>query len=213
MHQLVGMAVPDVVFITRERDDSIDGPNPYRWKDMTSKDFFANKRVVLFSVPGAFTPTCSDLQLPEFEKSYEEFKKLGIDEVYCVSVNDAFTMNAWAKSLGITDVKVIPDGNMHFTSAMGMVVSKRNLGFGNRSWRYAAIINDCIVEQIFAELDAKNETREDPYEQTTAANVLSYLKPSKSKKAVKKVTKKATAKKVPSVVIKHGKHSEKKNKR
>ena len=106
--------VPSVVFKTRVRDDSIEGPNPYRWEDVTTYDLFGGKRVVLFSLPGAFTPTCSTYQLPGFEKLYDQFKALGFDEIYCVSVNDAFVMNCWAKQQGIEKIKMIPDGAAKF---------------------------------------------------------------------------------------------------
>ena len=101
----------------------------------------------MFSLPGAFTPTCSTFQLPGFEKLYEQFKSFGIDEIYCLSVNDAFVMNAWAKNQDLKNVKVIPDGSGEFTRLMGMLVKKDNLGFGMRSWRYAALVNDCIIEK------------------------------------------------------------------
>jgi peroxiredoxin len=102
--------------------------------------------VILFSLPGAFTPTCSSQQLPGFEKNANELKKLGIDEIYCCSVNDSYVMNAWAKKMNISNVKVIPDGSGLFTKYMGMLISKDHDGFGQRSWRYMAIINDGIVE-------------------------------------------------------------------
>jgi len=93
--------VPNIVFKTRVYDESVKGPNPYRWEDKTSFDYFAGKRVILFSLPGAFTPTCSTMQLPGFEENYQEFRELGIDNIYCISVNDAFVMNCWAKQLGV----------------------------------------------------------------------------------------------------------------
>ena len=105
--------VPDVTFKTRVRDESIEGPNPYRWQDMTTADYFHGKRVVLFSLPGAFTPTCSTYQLPGFENNFEQFRELGIDAIYCISVNDAFVMNAWAKQQNIQNVQV---NNINVTS-------------------------------------------------------------------------------------------------
>ena len=138
---MIKKEVPHTIFHTRVRDESIGGPNPYRWEKVSTDDYFKGKKVILFSLPGAFTPTCSTYQLPDFEKLYPEFKNLGIDEIYCISVNDAFVMNAWAKSQDIKNVKVIPDGSGDFTRQMGMLVKKDNVGFGMRSWRYAAIIN------------------------------------------------------------------------
>lgn len=168
--------VPSVVFKTRVRDESIEGPNPYRWEDVTSYDYFGGKRVVIFSLPGAFTPTCSTYQLPGFENNYAEFQALGIDEIYCVSVNDAFVMNAWAKSQNIENVKVIPDGSGEFTAEMGMLVDKDNLGFGVRSWRYAAVIDNGRIEHMFIEPGMEDNCPVDPYGETSPENVLAYLR-------------------------------------
>ena len=168
--------IPSVVFKTRVRDESIDGPNPYRWEDVTSFDYFGGKRVVLFSLPGAFTPTCSTYQLPGFEDNFDEFKDLGIDEIYCISVNDAFVMNAWAKSQGIEKVKVIPDGSGFFTEEMGMLVEKDNLGFGARSWRYAAVIDNGRIEKMFVEPGQEDNCPADPYGETSPETILAYLK-------------------------------------
>lgn len=168
--------IPSVIFKTRVRDESIDGPNPYRWEDVTSFDYFGGKRVVLFSLPGAFTPTCSTYQLPGFEGNYDEFKALGIDEIYCISVNDAFVMNAWAKSQNIENVKVIPDGSGFFTEEMGMLVEKDNLGFGARSWRYAAVIDNGRIEKMFVEPGLEDNCPVDPYGETSPETILAYLK-------------------------------------
>jgi len=168
--------VPAVVFKTRVRDDSIEGPNPYRWQDVTSYEYFAGKRVVLFSLPGAFTPTCSTYQLPGFENNYQAFKDLSIDEIYCVSVNDSFVMNKWAQDQNLQNVKVIPDGSGLFTSAMNMLVQKDNLGFGVRSWRYAAVINNGTIEQWFIEPGIEHNCQTDPYGETSPENVLNYLR-------------------------------------
>lgn len=168
--------VPSAVFKTRVRDDSIEGPNPYRWEDVTTFDYFANKRVVLFSLPGAFTPTCSTYQLPGFEEKFAEFKALGIKDIYCVSVNDAFVMNAWAKAQKIKKVKVIPDGSGKFTRKMGMLVRKDNLGFGERSWRYACVINNGKIEKWFIEPEPRDDADTDPYGETSPENILSWLR-------------------------------------
>lgn len=167
--------VPSVVFKTRVRDDSIEGPNPYRWEDLSSFDYFGGKRVILFSLPGAFTPTCSTYQLPNFEKMYDEFKALGIDDIYCISVNDAFVMNAWGKSQDIKNVKLIPDGSAEFTFGMGMGVSKDNLGFGMRSWRYAAIIDNGKIEKMFIEDGMDDNAENDPYEVSSPENVMAWM--------------------------------------
>ena len=172
---MIGRRVPFVTFHTRVRDESIEGPNPFRWEDKTTDDYFEGKRVVLFSLPGAFTPTCSTYQLPDFEKLYDEFKAKGIDEIYCISVNDAFVMNAWGKAQGIDKVKLIPDGSGEFTRKMGMLVRKDNLGFGLRSWRYGAVINDGVVEKWFEEEGFSDNCDSDPYGVSSPQNILANL--------------------------------------
>ena len=167
--------IPDVTFQTRVRDDSLGGDNPFKWQAKTSSDYFANKRVILFSLPGAFTPTCSTFQLPDFNKLYDDFKEFGIDEIYCISVNDSFVMNAWAKHHDIGKVKVIPDGNAEFTRKMGMLVDKENLGFGQRSWRYALIIEDGNILENFVESGFTDNADDDPYEVSSPQNILEYL--------------------------------------
>lgn len=167
--------VPSVTFKTRVRDDSIEGPNPFRWEDVTSYDLFGGKRVVLFSLPGAFTPTCSTYQLPGFEENFDRFKALGIDEIYCVSVNDAFVMNCWAQQQGVKNVKMIPDGSIEFTRGMRMGVQKDNLGFGERSWRYACIVDNGRIEQWFIEPGIEDNCDSDPYGETSPQRVLDWL--------------------------------------
>lgn len=171
-----GQTLPDVTFRTRVRDESIGGDNPYRWQDMTTADYFSGKRVILFSLPGAFTPTCSTYQLPNFERMAPEFRAMGIDEIYCMSVNDSFVMNAWAKSQNLSNVKVIPDGSGTFTKAVGMLVDKDNLGFGYRSWRYAMVVNDGTVEVVLREAGINDNVEDDPYEFSTPESVMNYLK-------------------------------------
>jgi len=172
----VGTRVPNVTFKTRVRDESIGEPNPFRWQDMTTADYFAGKRVILFSLPGAFTPTCSTYQLPGFEKMFGEFQgEYGIDAIYCMSVNDAFVMNAWAKDQNLQWVKVVPDGSGEFTARLGMLVQKDNLGFGFRSWRYAAIINDGVIEAWFEEPGYSHNCETDPYGKSSPENLLEYL--------------------------------------
>lgn len=168
--------VPDVVFKTRVRDESVPGPNPFRWQDRTTQDIFGGKRVILFALPGAFTPTCSSTHLPGYESHYEEFKSLGIDEIICLSVNDAFTMFQWGKNLGVDKIFLLPDGNGEFTRKMGMLVDKSNLGFGMRSWRYSMVVNDCQIEKIFVEPDFGDNCPTDPFEVSDADTMLAYLK-------------------------------------
>ena len=171
-----GFKLPQVTFKTRIRDESIGGDNPYRWEDRNTDDYFKGKRVVLFSLPGAFTPTCSTYQLPGFEENYDAIRNTGIDEVYCMSVNDAFVMNAWAKAQDIQHVKVIPDGSGNFTRFIGMLIGKNHLGFGLRSWRYMAVIHDGVVEKWWQETGINNEgTDDDPYLESTPEKCLDYL--------------------------------------
>ena len=146
------------------------------WKDVSTKELFGNKKVVIFSLPGAFTPTCSGQQLPTYAEMYSQFKDKGIDDVYCVSVNDAFVMNAWARDLGIKNVKMIPDGDGTFTRSMGMLVNKPKQGFGMRSWRYAAIVNNGTIENMFIEPGQNDfSDDDDPYTVSSPEHVLSKL--------------------------------------
>ena len=174
----VGDSIPNINFQFREGDARPEkGTCPVGGEFVTrsSHELFTGKRVIIFSLPGAFTPTCSTYQLPGFDEKFEVFKEQGIDEIYVVSVNDAFVMNAWAVDCKIKNIKTIPDGNAEFTTAMGMNVAKDNLGFGQRSWRYAAIINDCKVEKIFEEPGKSDNFGEDPYGETSPENLLEYL--------------------------------------
>ena len=168
--------IPDVVFKTRVRDESVGGENPYRWQDVSSKEIFDGKKVVVFGLPGAFTPTCSSMHAPGFEKKYDDFKAVGIDEVYCVSVNDAFVMKHWADKLGITKVKMLPDGNAAFTRGMGMLVKKEDLGFGDRSWRYSILVEDSVIKKLFIEQGLTDNCPDDPFEVSDADTMLTYLK-------------------------------------
>jgi thioredoxin-dependent peroxiredoxin len=172
---MIGRKLPDVTFKTRVRDEAVGGPNPYRWQDRTTADYFKGKRAVLFSLPGAFTPTCSTFQLPDYEKLADKFKAKGIDAIYCLSVNDAFVMNAWGKQQGLKNVQLIPDGTGEFTRKMGMLVCKDNLGFGMRSWRYAAIVNDGTVEAWLEEPGFSDLCETDPYGESSPQHVLETL--------------------------------------
>ncbi|MEQ9607458.1 MAG: peroxiredoxin [Kiloniellaceae bacterium] len=171
----IGRKLPDVTFRTRVRDESIEGPNPYKWENKTTADYFKGKKVVLFSLPGAFTPTCSTYQLPDFEKLFPEFQAKGIDAIYCLSVNDAFVMNAWGKQQGLKNITLIPDGSAEFTRKMGMLVCKDNLGFGMRSWRYAAVIDDGVVKAWFEEPGFSDNCETDPYGESSPQNVYEKL--------------------------------------
>ncbi|MEM6677812.1 MAG: peroxiredoxin [Pseudomonadota bacterium] len=167
--------LPSVTFHTRVRDASLGGPNPYRWQDMTTADYFAGKRAILFALPGAFTPTCSTYQLPGFEENFETFAERGIDAIYCLSVNDAFTMNKWAAAQGVRRIGMIPDGAGEFTRKMGMLVAKDNLGFGMRSWRYAAIVDNGVIEAWFEEPGICDNCPDDPYGVSSPENLMRHL--------------------------------------
>lgn len=159
--------VPQVEFVFRENGEFVT---------RTTAELFNNKRVVIFSLPGAFTPTCSAYQLPGFEEKYDEFTALGVDAIYCISVNDGFVMNAWGQDQNIEKVKLIPDGNAYFTRSMGYLVNKSNLGFGQRSWRYAAVVENGIIEKIFVEDGYRDNADTDPYEASTPEAVMEYVK-------------------------------------
>ena len=173
------MKIPEITFKTRIGDNeslgggcSIGG----EWKDVSSNDLFKNKKAVLFSLPGAYTPTCSSQQVPGYEDKYEELKKY-VDEVYCLSVNDSFVMNAWFRDQKISRVKPIGDGEGKFTKEMGMLVNKPKQGFGMRSWRYSAFIDNSKVVKMFVEDGKNNESNDsDPFMVSDANTILNYLK-------------------------------------
>ena len=167
---------PEVTFKTRVRDESVEGENPFAWKDITSSEIFKGKRVIVVALPGAFTPTCSGTHLPGYEKNYAQLKELGVDEVYCVSVNDAFSMFQWAKQLNVKNVKMLPDGNADFTREMGMLVKKENLGFGSRSWRYSMLVEDGEVAALFDEAGKVDNCPDDPFARSDVDTMLQHLK-------------------------------------
>ncbi|MEK9946490.1 MAG: peroxiredoxin [Alphaproteobacteria bacterium] len=170
------MRVPDVTFKTRVRDETVEGPNPYRWQDRTTDEIFSGRRVVVFALPGAFTPTCSSTHLPGYEDNFQAFKDLGIDEVICLSVNDAFVMFQWGKAQGVEKITMLPDGSGEFTRKMGMLVDKDNLGFGYRSWRYSMLVEDGEITKLFAEPGYADNCPDDPFEVSDAQTMLDYIK-------------------------------------
>lgn len=159
-----GKPVPNVVFRVHENDD---------WVDIHSEDLFALRKVLVFSLPGAFTPTCSSAHLPRYNELAPVFSGLGIDEIICISVNDTFVMNAWKREQEADNIRFIPDGNGEFTAGMGMLVNKDGLGFGKRSWRYSMLVNDGVVEKMFIEPDLPG----DPFEVSDADTMLNYIDP------------------------------------
>ncbi len=159
-----GQRVPSVTFKTRVDND---------WVPVTSDQVFRGKTVVVFSLPGAFTPTCSSTHLPRYNQLAPVFKENGVDEIVCVSVNDAFVMNAWADEQHAASLRFIPDGNGEFTEGMGMLVDKSDLGFGKRSWRYSMLVQDGVVQKMFVEPDKPG----DPFEVSDADTMLRHLNP------------------------------------
>mgnify|MGYP003629989126 CR=1 FL=1 len=164
--------VPNVKFKLRTRN--VDS-GEFDWTYPTTEDYFKDKRVVVFSLPGAFTPTCSNNQVPGFDVLYDQIIESDVDEVYCIACNDTFVMNAWAEDLRVKNVKFIPDGSCEFTAGMNMLVRKDNLGFGARSWRYAMVVDNGIVERMFVEDGKEDDCGTDPYGETTPEKVLAYL--------------------------------------
>jgi glutaredoxin-like protein len=163
-----GKSVPQVSFRTR-RD--------HHWIDLTSDDLFKGKTVVVFSLPGAFTPTCSSTHVPRYNQLATTFKKHGVDDVICISVNDAFVMNEWKREQQADNLRLLPDGNGHFSAGMGMLVDKQDLGFGKRSWRYSMLVKDGIIEKMFIEPDLPG----DPFEVSDADTMLAHIAPGADK--------------------------------
>ena len=171
-----GSKAPLVNLKIRIRDNRVSGDNKFKWSSINTQELYEDKRIIIFALPGAFTPVCSNTHLPGYEKKYHQIKRLGIDEVYCLSVNDPFVMFQWCKNLKIKNVKPIPDGNGEFTKKMGALVNKKNLGFGIRSWRYSMVVNNGIIEKIFAEKGKKNNCPADPFEVSDVETMIKYLK-------------------------------------
>lgn len=163
-----GQRVPKVSF--RVRTDN-------EWKTITTDELFAGKRVVVFALPGAYTPTCSSSHLPRYSELAPAFFANGVDAIVCLSVNDPFVMNEWAKDQGVDKIILLPDGNAEFTSGMGMLVDKSDLGFGKRSWRYSMLVRDGVIEKMFIEPEKPG----DPFEVSDADTMLAYINP-KAKK-------------------------------
>lgn len=172
-----GQRIPGVTFHTRRGD---------HWADVSSEDVFAGKTVVVFALPGAFTPTCSSTHLPRYNELAPAFFENGVDEIVCLSVNDTFVMNAWLADQEAGNITVIPDGNGDFTRGMGMLVEKTDLGFGQRSWRYSMLVKDGMVEKMFIEPEKPG----DPFEVSDADTMLNYINPeAKAPSSVTVITK------------------------
>jgi peroxiredoxin/glutaredoxin len=168
-----GQSVPKVTFNVRENNE---------WTKWTTNDLFKGKKVVVFALPGAFTPTCSSTHLPRYNDLAATFRENGIDDILCLSVNDTFVMNSWAEGQEAENIKFIPDGNGEFSKGMGMLVDKSDIGFGPRSWRYSMVVNDGVIEKMFIEENVPG----DPFEVSDADTMLKYLSPDSN--APKEVT-------------------------
>ncbi|MGH2415574.1 MAG: glutathione peroxidase [Microcystaceae cyanobacterium] len=163
-----GQKVPNVTFHLRRNND---------WVDVTTEELFAGKTVVVFSLPGAYTPTCSSTHLPGYNELAPAFKENGVGDIICLSVNDTFVMNEWAKDQKAENVTLIPDGNGEFTEGMGMLVDKADLGFGKRSWRYSMLVKDGVIEKMFIEPEVPG----DPFEVSDAETILNHINPNAKK--------------------------------
>ena len=159
-----GRPVPEATFRTR-RD--------HEWVNVTTDEVFKGKSVIVFSLPGAFTPTCSSSHVPRYNQLEPLFRSRGIDEVICVSVNDAFVMDEWKRAQHADRVRFLPDGNGEFTQGMGLLVGKEDLGFGKRSWRYSMLVRDGVIEKMFIEPEEPG----DPFKVSDADTMLAYLDP------------------------------------
>jgi len=164
LQNIEGQRVPNVTLKLREDGD---------WQEVSTGEYFAGKNIIVFSLPGAFTPTCSSSHLPRYEELEPVFRAAGVDEIACVSVNDTFVMEAWARDQNAEHVRMLPDGNGEFTEAMGMLVDKSDLGFGPRSWRYSMYVEDGVIRKMFIEPEKPG----DPFEVSDADTMLSYLSP------------------------------------
>lgn len=163
-----GERVPNVTFRTRQNNE---------WVNVTTDELFKGKTVIVFALPGAFTPTCSSSHLPEYNELAKTFKENGVDDIICISVNDAFVMNEWAKAQDAKNIRMIPDGNGEFTAGMGMLVDKSDLGFGKRSWRYSMLVKDGVIEKMFIEPEEPG----DPFKVSDAYTMLNYINPNAAK--------------------------------
>lgn len=163
-----GQRVPQVTFRHRQN---------HQWADITTDELFAGKTVIVFSLPGAFTPTCSSTHLPGYNELGRVFKENGVDDIICIAVNDTFVMNEWAKYQEVENITLIPDGNGEFTEGMGMLVDKTDLGFGKRSWRYSMLVKDGVIEKMFIEPEEPG----DPFKVSDAETMLNYINPQATK--------------------------------
>ena len=164
LKDLTGHTIPNATFPFRANDE---------WHSVTTDELFNNKTVVVFSLPGAFTPTCSSTHLPRYNELAHVFKQNGVDDILCISVNDTFVMNAWSQDQEASNIRLIPDGSGVFTQGMGMLVDKSDIGFGKRSWRYSMLVKNGVIDKMFIEPDLPG----DPFEVSDADTMLDYINP------------------------------------
>jgi thioredoxin-dependent peroxiredoxin len=179
MKDLIGTQVPEVTFKIRIPKETVTGTCSAidaEWGTLSTDEIFKGKKVILFALPGAFTPTCSSTHLPGYEAKFEELKAMGIDDVVCLSVNDPFVMYEWGRGQNLSKVRLIPDGSGEFTEKIGMLVAKNNLGFGNRSWRYSMFVDNGEIKQVFAEPGFGDNAEADPFEVSDVNTMMEYLK-------------------------------------
>ena len=167
--------LPEITFHTRVRDRSIPGDNPFRWQHKTTAEIFAGKRSILFSLPAAFSPTCTDRHVPRYEELAEQFNAFGVDQIVCVSVNDAFVMFQWGKKVGVKQIVLLPDGNGEFTRRMGMLIDRSLFGMGMRSWRYSLLLNGLEIETAFVEDGIDSPNPQDPLNVSDADTMMAHL--------------------------------------
>ncbi|MCR4285284.1 MAG: peroxiredoxin [Candidatus Kaiserbacteria bacterium] len=175
----IGAQIPEVTFKVRvphEVQTGVCSAIDAEWGELSTSEMFGGKKVIVFALPGAYTPTCSSTHLPGYEAKYDEFKALGVDEIYCVSVNDPFVMYEWGRAQDVKNVKLIPDGSGEFTEKIGMLVAKDNLGFGRRSWRYSMFVDNGEIKKVFSEGGKVDNCETDPFEVSDAGTMLAYLK-------------------------------------
>ena len=166
-----GQRIPNVTFPVRRQNE---------WVNISTDELFKGKTVIVFALPGAFTPTCSTTHLPGYNELAPVFQENGVDEIICLSVNDTFVMNEWAKDQECDNITLIPDGNGQFSEGMGMLVDKSDLGFGKRSWRYSMLVKDGVIAKMFIEPEVPG----DPFEVSDAETMLKYINPEAKKRPV-----------------------------
>ena len=171
-----GEPIPNTTFFFRKENPNFTGIDKNDWFPEKSQDLLVGKKVIIVGVPGPFTPVCSGFQVPQFEKYYNDFKfEYGIEEIYITAVADFFVMDAWKKSLNLKNLKMLPDGSGDWARLNGMLVNRAEWGYGYRSWRYAMIVDNLIIERMFCEPNPEDMIGNDPYGESAPQNILEWL--------------------------------------